>query len=448
MFDLAIIGGGPAGYTAAERASKSGLSVVLFEKKQLGGVCLNEGCIPTKTMLYSAKLYNNAKNSAKYGIVADNVTFDYEKIVARKNKIVRKLNAGIRAKMTAHNVKIINAEASVQSAENTIQISCNNELFEAKKLLLCTGSETVIPPIKGIDTTSFWTSKEALEAKIVPKSLVIVGGGVIGLEFAGLFNTFGSAVTVIEMAPEILPGIDSELAIILHTEYTKQGVNFHTGAQVLELKENEVIFSTTDGEQSIQTEIILLCVGRQPNLKNLGLEPLDLEHFRKGLAVNEKMQTSHPKIYAAGDITGFSMLAHTASREAEVAVNHIVGIKDKMNYAAVPAVVYTNPEIAGVGPTEESLQAKGIKYSVSKLPMTFSGRFVAENDGGTGLCKLLFDEQKQLLGAHIIGNPASELITIAALAIETHLTVEQFKKLVFPHPSVGEIFKETLFEDF
>ena len=446
MFDLAIIGGGPAGYTAAERASKNGLSVVLFEKKQLGGVCLNEGCIPTKTMLYSAKLYYNAQNGSKYGIVTEKVSFDYEKIVARKNKIVRKLNAGIRAKMTANNVTVVNGEASIHSVGNRVNISCNDELFEAKKLLLCTGSETVIPPIKGVETTSFWTSREALESKIVPKSLIIVGGGVIGLEFAGLFNTFGSEVTVIEMASEILPGIDSEIATLLRTEYTKQGINFQLGAKVLELRNNEVIFSNAVGEQNLQTETILLCVGRQPNLQNLGVEPLSLERFRKGLAVNESMQTSHPDIYAVGDITGFSLLAHTASREAEVAVNHIIGIKDSMNYAVVPAVVYTNPEIAGVGATEESLQAKGITYRVAKLPMTFSGRFVAENEGGTGLCKLIFDEQRQLLGAHLIGNPASELIATAALAIEHKLTVDQLKKLIFPHPSVGEIFKETLYE--
>ena len=445
MFDLAIIGGGPAGYTAAERASKSGLNVVLFEKKQLGGVCLNEGCIPTKTMLYSAKLYHNAQNSAKYGITVENLSFDYAKIVARKNKIVRKLNAGIRTKMTDNNVTIITGEASIKNAKTTIEISCNNDLFEAQKLILCTGSETVIPLIKGINTTPFWTSSEALECKAVPKSLIIVGGGVIGLEFAGLFHTFGTDVTVIEMATEILPGMDTDIAAMLRAEYTKKGITFHMSAQVLELKENEVIFSTADEVQSVTADQILLCVGRQPNLQNLGLEELQLERFRKGLAVNNYMQTSHPQIYAVGDITGFSMLAHTASREAEVAVNHIIGIKDSMSYAAVPAVVYTNPEVAGVGATEESLKAKDIKYSVTTLPMTFSGRFVAENEGGNGLCKLIFDEQQHLLGAHLIGNPASELIATAALAIETNLTIDQFKKLIFPHPSVGEIFKETLY---
>ena len=445
MFDLAIIGGGPAGYTAAERAAQSGLTVVLFEKKQLGGVCLNEGCIPTKTMLYSAKLYHNAQNSSKYGITLDNLAFDYEKIVARKNKIVRKLNAGIRTKMAENSITLVNGEASIESATNHIEIACNSELFEAKNVILCTGSSTVIPPIKGLESTSFWTSTEALDTKSVPESLVIVGGGVIGLEFAGLFNTFGTAVTVIEMASEILPGIDSEIAALLRADYTKKGITFHLNAQVKEVSNEHVLFATSEGIQSIDTTQILLCVGRQPNLENLGLETLQLEHFRKGLAVNSHMQTSHPHIYAIGDITGFSMLAHTASREAEVAVNHLVGIEDGMNYNVVPAVVYTNPEVAGVGATEDALQAKGINYQVAKLPMTFSGRFVAENEGGNGLCKLIFNQEQQLLGAHIIGNPASELIATATLSMERGLTVSEFKKLIFPHPSIGEIFKETLF---
>lgn len=445
MFDLAIIGGGPAGYTAAERAAQRGLTVVLFEKKQLGGVCLNEGCIPTKTLLYSAKLYQNAQTSSKYGITLDLLAFDYEKIVARKNKIVRKLNAGIRAKMSENNITVINGEAAIKKATTHIEIVCNNELIEAKNLILATGSSHVIPPIKGLDSTSFWTNTEALEIKSVPESLVIIGGGVIGLEFAGLFNTFGTTVTVIEMAPEILPGIDSEIATLLRTEYAKKGITFHINAQVQEVTNQNVIFATSEGTESIAANQILLSVGRQPYLENLGLESVLLERFHKGVAVNLHMQTSHPHIYAIGDITGFSMLAHTASREAEVAINHLLGIDDEMNYSAVPAVIYTNPEVAGVGATEDALKAKGNKYQVAKLPMTFSGRFVAENEGGKGLCKLIFNEQQQLIGAHMIGNPASELIAIAALAIEQELTLEQFKKLIFPHPSVGEIFKETLF---
>ena len=445
MFDLAIIGGGPAGYTAAERAAHNGLNVVIFEKKAFGGVCLNEGCIPTKTLLYSAKLYHNAKNGSKYGIGTENTTFDYEKIVSRKNKIVRKLNAGIRAKMTNCGATMVVGEAEIkQHTDEKVVILANEQEFEAKKLLLCCGSEVSIPPIKGLQTTEYITSREALELKAVPQSIVIVGGGVIGMEFAGLFNTLGSKVSVIEMATEILPPVDSEIAAMLHAEYKKQGIDFFVGAKVTELQNNKVLFTDNQGnEQSIDTEKILLCVGRKPSLK--GIEILDLEPFRNGIKVNDKMQTSKTNVYAAGDITAFSMLAHTAVREAEVAVNNIVGKSDTMAYNAVPAVVYTNPEVAGVGLTEDELKAQGRSYSVRKLPMTFSGRFVAENEGGNGLCKLIFDDRNIIVGCHMIGNPSSEIIAVAALAIEQQLTAERFEKLIFPHPSVGEIIKETLF---
>lgn len=441
-YDLAIIGGGPAGYTAAERAAQGGLNVVLFEKKALGGVCLNEGCIPTKTLLYSAKLYQQALSGAKYGIAAEHVAFDYAKIGARKTKVVRKLAAGIRAKL--QQVTVVQGEASVKNADEIVEIDCGGQLYEAERLLICSGSETALPPIKGIELGHFWTSREALQATEVPESIAIVGGGVIGMEFAGLFSAFGSKVTIVEMASEILPGIDAEIAALLRAEYEKRGVAFHLGARVLELQPQMVKFADENGENELAAQQILLCVGRRPNVQNLGLEPLCLERFRNGLKVDEQMRTSHPRIYAAGDVTGFSMLAHTAVREAEVAVNHILGIPDAMTYDAVPGVVYTNPEVAGVGVTEAALQSAGAVYSVKKLPMTYSGRFVAENEGGNGLCKLIFDAENRLKGAHFIGNPASELVATAALAIEQKLTVDVLAKLIFPHPSVGEILKETL----
>lgn len=441
-YDLAIIGGGPAGYTAAERAAQGGLNVVLFEKKALGGVCLNEGCIPTKTLLYSAKLYQQALSGAKYGIAAEHVAFDYAKICARKTKVVRKLAAGIRAKL--QQVTVVQGEASVKNADEIVEIDCGGQLYEAERLLICSGSETALPPIKGIELGHFWTSREALQATEVPESIAIVGGGVIGMEFAGLFSAFGSKVTIVEMASEILPGIDAEIAALLRAEYEKRGVAFHLGARVLELQPQMVKFADENGENELAAQQILLCVGRRPNVQNLGLEPLCLERFRNGLKVDEQMRTSHSRIYAAGDVTGFSMLAHTAVREAEVAVNHILGIPDAMTYDAVPGVVYTNPEVAGVGVTEAALQSAGAVYSVKKLPMTYSGRFVAENEGGNGLCKLIFDAENRLKGAHLIGNPASELVATAALAIEQKLTVDVLAKLIFPHPSVGEILKETL----
>lgn len=441
-YDLAIIGGGPAGYTAAERAAQGGLNVVLFEKKTLGGVCLNEGCIPTKTLLYSAKLYQQALSGAKYGIAAEHVAFDYAKICARKTKVVRKLAAGIRAKL--QQVTVVQGEASVKNADEIVEIDCGGQLYEAERLLICSGSETALPPIKGIELGHFWTSREALQATEVPESIAIVGGGVIGMEFAGLFSAFGSKVTIVEMASEILPGIDAEIAALLRAEYEKRGVAFHLGARVLELQPQMVKFADENGENELAAQQILLCVGRRPNVQNLGLEPLCLERFRNGLKVDEQMRTSHPRIYAAGDVTGFSMLAHTAVREAEVAVNHILGIPDAMTYDVVPGVVYTNPEVAGVGVTEAVLQSAGAVYSVKKLPMTYSGRFVAENEGGNGLCKLIFDAENRLKGAHLIGNPASELVATAALAIDQKLTVDVLAKLIFPHPSVGEILKETL----
>lgn len=442
-FDVAIIGGGPAGYTAAERLAKGGLKIVLFEKRALGGVCLNEGCIPTKTLLYSAKILDTLKASAKYGITAAEPSFDLPKILQRKTKVVKKLTAGIRAKLNAHEVTMISGEAHIESVrENGITIRCNDEEYECAKLLLCTGSEALIPPIPGLSDADYWTSREALEAKEIPESLAIIGGGVIGVEFASLYNSMGSKVTVVEMMDEILHGMDREIAALLREEYSKKGVKFVLSSKVVEVNNKQLQVICGDERVSIPATKILLSVGRRPILNGFGLENISLDRFRNGISVNENMQTSNPNVYACGDITGFSLLAHTAVREAEVAANHILGISDKMDYKAIPAVVYTNPEIAGVGETEESSQQKGVDYQVRKLPMSFSGRFVAENELFNGLCKVILDKDEKVLGVHILGNPASEIIAMAGMAIELGLTLAQWQRTVFPHPTVGEIFKE------
>jgi len=447
MYDLGIIGGGPAGYTAAERAAVNGLRVVIFEKADFGGVCLNEGCIPTKTILYSAKLISNARGASKYGVSAENVSFDYGKIIARKNKVVRKMNAGVRARMNHENIKMVVGEASVIStSDEGIGLQCSGEAFRVRNLLICTGSHNFFPPIPGIVPDTVWTSREALTSKELPASIAIIGGGVIGMEFAGFFNTLGVEVTVVEMLDEILGNMDKEISALLREEYTKKGIRFQLQSKVLELRGNELIFEKDGEKMSVNAERVLLSVGRKSNMDGAGLENLPIETFRGGVVVNEYMQTSVPHIYAAGDVTGFSLLAHTAVREAEVAVNHMLGISDAMSYAAIPGVVYTNPEVAGVGETEESLITKKKPYHVAKLSMNFSGRFVAENEGGNGLCKILSDEKGKVLGVHLIGNPASEIITVATLAMELDLTVAQWQKSVFPHPTVGEILKETLFE--
>lgn len=459
-YQLIIIGGGPAGYTAAEAAGKAGLSVLLIEKQNVGGVCLNEGCIPTKTLLYSAKTYDGAKHGSKYAVSATDVSFDLPKIIARKSKVVRKLVLGVKAKLTSNNVALVTGAAEVVDAHT---VRCGEEVYTCDNLILCTGSETFVPSIPGLDKVDYWTHREALDNKELPASLAVVGGGVIGMEFASFFNSLGVEVTVIEMMDEILGGMDKELSAMLRAEYAKRGIKFLLSTKVTgfvpPLSPEEGIRYTyepvsadvstspsCDGEGTEgQAQRILISVGRRPVIKGFGLENLGLECNERGsIVVNEHMQTSVPNVYVCGDLTGFSLLAHTAVREAEVAVHHIIGKEDAMSYRAIPGVVYTNPEIAGVGQTEESLQAKGIPYRAVKLPMAFSGRFVAENEGVNGVCKVLLGEDDTVLGAHVLGNPASEIITLAGMAVEMKLKAAEWKKIVVPHPTVAEIFREAL----
>ena len=441
-YDVAIIGGGPAGYTAAEAAGKAGLSVVLFEKKSLGGVCLNEGCIPTKTLLYSAKTLDNARHAQKYAVNVTVDGFDLPKIVARKQKVVRKLVLGVKAKLTSHRVQIVTGEAQIIDAQ---QICCGEETYECAHMLLCTGSETFVPPIPGVQDIPYWTHREALDCKELPQTLAIIGGGVIGMEFASYFTSLGVKVTIVEMLDEILGGLDKEISSLLRAEYQKRGVQFLLSTKVLSFEnvEEDVKVNYEGGE--VIAEKVLLSMGRRPVTKGYGLENLGLKTDERGrICVDAHMQTSVAGVYACGDITGVSMLAHTAVREAEVAVHHLLNIPDEMAYNAIPGVVYTNPEVASVGFTEEALVREGISYRVSKLPMAYSGRFVAENEGVNGVCKLLIAEDGTVLGAHLLGNSASEIITLAGMAISMKLKAEDWKRMVFPHPTVGEIFKETL----
>ena len=447
MYDLAIIGGGPAGYVAAENAGAKGLRVVLFEKRELGGVCLNEGCIPTKTLLYSAKMYDHATGGKKYGITANEVTYEYKKIVDRKTKVVRKLVAGIKMKMEAHGVEVIRGEAMITGGDTEcIRIACEGNEYKASKLLICTGSEAFVPPIPGVEgNAAIVTNREILALTEPPQSLVVIGGGVIGMEFASFYNSLGIPVTVIEMQPEILGGMDKEVSEMLRGIYAKRGVKFCLQCKVTAVEGNVVHYTDAEGnEQQAEGDKILMSVGRRAVLKGFGLENIAIEADR-GIKVNGHMQTSMPNVYAAGDVTGFSQLAHTASREAEVAVNHMLGIEDCMEYNAIPGIVYTNPEVAAVGITEEQASNAGIEYSLHKLPMTYSGRFVAENEGMTGLCKVLVSADGKVLGVHMLGNSSSEFICAACMAITNGLSVEQLRRTVFPHPTVSEIIKEGLF---
>ncbi len=444
MFDLAIIGGGPAGYVAAEKAAAGGLSVVLFEKRELGGVCLNEGCIPTKTLLYSAKMYDHATGGKKYGITAGEVSFEYKKIADRKTKVVRKLVAGIKMKMEAAGVSVVRGEAMIERGDaQSVAIACDGQVYEARRLLICTGSEAFVPPIPGVEgNAAVLTNREMLALTEAPQSLVIIGGGVIGMEFASFCNSLGIPVTVIEMMPGILGGMDKEVAEALRGIYAKRGVRFCLQCKVTRIDGNTVFYTDADGnEQQCEGERILMSIGRRPVLNDYGLENIAVD-VERGIKVNDVMQTSLPNVYAAGDVTGFSMLAHTASREAEVAVNHILGIDDRMEYNAIPGVVYTNPEVACVGLTEEQAVAAGVEFRLHKLPMTYAGRFVAENEGQTGLFKALVSPDGKILGVHMLGNSSGEFICAACMAITNGLTVEQLQRTVFPHPTVSEMLKE------
>ena len=457
MYDLAVIGGGPGGYVAAERAGAAGLSVILFEKRELGGVCLNEGCIPTKTLLYSAKVYDYARHGDKYGVNVEGASLDFGAVFKRKTKVVKKLVGGVKLKMKENAVEVVKEKAVIRGkGDDGYLLACGETVYEARNILVCTGSEAAVPPIPGLREGLggvVVTNREILALEAQPESLVVIGGGVIGMEFASFFNSIGTKVTVVEMLPKILGPMDDEISAMLQAQYAKKGVEFHLNCQVVAVEGNEVVYRDAEGNTCrVAGDKILVSVGRRANLQGIGLENIGVELALNpagrpyGIKVDDRMRTSVPGVYAAGDVTGFSMLAHTASREGEVAVNTILGKEDSMHYNAIPGVVYTNPEVAGFGVTEAEAAQKGLDCTVLKLPMAYAGRFVAENERGEGLCKVIVDKQSHVvLGVHMLGNPCSEMIHGACIAIEQKMTAEQLQEVVFPHPTVSEIVKETVF---
>ena len=441
---LAIIGGGPAGYTAAEKASKAGKDVVLFEQNAVGGTCLNVGCIPTKSLLYGAKQYYNATHASKYGVTAADVTFDFATMQKRRTIVVRKLVAGIKQRLNNEHCTLVSGFAQVASrTDELVTITCNGETYEAENLIICTGSTNFVPPIPGIkENPAVWDSTDALAATELPKSIIIVGGGVIGMEFATLYHELGVPVTVIEALPSILQNLDPEVVAVLAEKYRKAGINILTETKVESIDGGKV---TANGVE-YEAEKILVSVGRRANLN--GLEALnDLELNRGAIVIDDFCKTNLPNVYACGDVTGKIMLAHVAARQAEVAVGRMLKQipLQRIAYNAIPSVVYTNPEIASVGITEAQAESMSIPVEVKTLPMTFSGRFMAENDGETGLCKMIVDAKNHsVLGVHMIGNPCSEFIAAASFAVRMGYTTAEFQQVVFPHPTVSEILHEIL----
>lgn len=451
-FDLIVIGGGPAGYLAGERAGKAGLKTAVIEKRALGGVCLNEGCIPSKAFLNSAKIYEYALHGDKYGVTTTGAKLDHKKVVERKNGVVSQLVAGVGASLKHCKTTVISGEAKISGKhEQGFAVEVAGERYYAKKLLVASGSVPVVPPIPGVKeglAAGFvMTNREILDMTTVPKELVVIGGGVIGLEMASYFNSAGSKVTVIEMLDKIAGPTDGEISSILLKNYKKKGVDFKLGCKVTSVGRDSVTYEEKGESKTVSADKVLMSIGRRAFTENMGLETIGVLCERGAIVTDSQMRTNISGVYAAGDVNGRSMLAHTAYREAEVAVNHMLGKRDNMRYHAIPSVIYTNPEVGSVGETEESAKEKGFDYKVANISMKYSGRYLAEVEKGDGICKLIMDKKyNRLIGVHLIGSYASEIIYGAAIMIETEMRIDDIKEIVFPHPTVCELIREALFE--
>jgi len=452
-FDLIVIGGGPAGYNAAIRASEKGLKTALFEKRVLGGVCLNEGCIPTKTLLYSAKIADSARHGADYGVNVDSVSLDHATIIKRKDKVVRTLTGGVAASLRNAGVTVLRESACIDgratSGEGFI-ISAGGEKYLAPRLLICTGSYALMPPIPGLSESAgagyALTSREILSLNSIPPRLIVIGGGVVGLELASYFNSAGSDVTVIEAMPQIAGAVDSDISAILMRNYEVKGIKFRLGAKVTSVRGGAVTYESGGQVAAVNADIILVAVGRRPKTDAVGLENLSIRTERGAILTDAACRTSVPGVFAAGDCNGKSMLAHTAYREGEVAVNVMTGVRDTVDYNAIPAVIYTTPEVAAVGETEISAKAKGIDVKTATVPLVYSGRYVAETEHGDGILKLVVGKQhNNVLGVHMIGPYASEIIYGAAMLVAREARLDELRRAVFPHPTVGEALREAAF---
>lgn len=439
-YDFAVIGAGPAGYVAAKKAASAGLKVVMVEKKKLGGVCLNEGCVPSKTLLQAAKTYHHAKHGSIFGVEAGSLSFDFGKAHAHKNSVMDRMRDGIAGLMKKNKVEVIEGEAKLVKGG----FSVNGESHEAENILLCTGSSPSIPPIPGIEADHIVDSTGILDNEQLPESLVIVGGGVIGCEFACVYASVGVPVTVLEAMPEICPNLDPEIAAILRKELENKGVTFLLGAKVEKFEGKSVRYNLDGESKEIESDLVLVATGRKPNVSDLGLEDIGLDFDpRGGVKVDPRGATNLPGVWAAGDVTGQAWLAHAASRMAEVVVHNITGKKDQMRHDTMPAVVYTSPEVAVVGLTKEEAIDRGFKVKTGKIPMAINARYIAENPGEQGMCKVVLDaDTNRLLGVHMVGGACSEMIFGAVAMLETELREEEIEEIVFPHPTTSEIMKD------
>jgi dihydrolipoamide dehydrogenase len=448
MKKIAILGAGPGGYVAAIRAAHLGAGVTLIEKNAIGGTCLNVGCIPTKVLLHSAELLNSLKSEAKrIGVLVDNPRLDWNVLMKRKAMTVSRLAAGTKELLKNNGVEYIEG-AGVLKSPRSIQVG--DRLVEADAVVIATGSEPDIPDVPGFDLEGVVSSDEALSFEKPPSSLVISGGGVIGMEFAAAFASFGTRVTVVVTSPEILRSMDPESALVLRKALEKKGVTFHRGCSIKSVTRGGecgnnleiTIESAERAEKKIEAEKLLVAKGRRPYTRGLGLEALGVKMERGRVLTNDRMETSVEGIYAIGDCVNSYMLAHVASREGEAAVENILGNPVTMDYGTTPGCVYTSPELASVGMTEREAEKKGYKIRVGRFPLTTNGKSMITGDN-SGMMKIIADEEtKKILGVHMVGGPATEMISEAALALHFGATPEDLIATIHAHPTVYESLAE------
>ena len=446
--DVVIIGGGPAGYVAAIRASQLHGKVILVEKGSLGGTCLNRGCIPTKALLHSVEILESARRGKDYGINVRDLIIDFIKMMSHKDAVVNTLVTGVQYLMRSNAIEVIKGTGKVISPTEVEVDSNQQEVVTASKIILTPGSIPSVVPIPGVDGAGVITSDDALQLSEIPQSLLVIGGGAIGVEFATIFAKLGTEVTIVEMLPQIIPTEDHKLAMALQSALEKGGIKIFTSAQVSRIEDDSegdklISVVTGEGERKLTAELVLVAVGRKPNIEGLGLERVGIKTEQGSIVVNERMETNIPGIYAAGDAIGGILLAHVASAEGEVAVENALGRDSVMDYRVVPRCIYTMPEVAAVGLTESQAREKGLNLKIGNFPFTANPRalILGQPDG---FVKILSDAKSgEIFGVHIFGHQATELIPEAALAIKMEATVSEISSTIHAHPTLSEAIKET-----
>ncbi|HVJ48180.1 dihydrolipoyl dehydrogenase [Desulfitobacterium sp.] len=446
QYQIGILGGGPGGYVCALRAAQLGLSVVLVEGERIGGTCLNKGCIPTKALVKSAELWREIQHAGNFGIQVGNASFDFSKVMARKDQVVDTLVGGVEHLIKAAKITYVKGWGQVREAGKIeVETESGPESYEVENLVVATGSVPARLPIPGVDLPGVLSSDEILEMTELPERLVIIGGGVIGLEFASIYQEFGVKVTVVEMLPSLLANIDEEIPKRMTPLLKKSGMEIMTKTALKEIRQDGsqlmVVVEDAKGQKEILADKVLVATGRKANLRGIDSESLGLQTERRAIVVNQKMQTSLPNVYAIGDVTGGIMLAHVASMQGIVAAENIAGQPAEADYDAVPSAIFTYPEIATVGQTEQALKASGRKYKASKFPFSANGKAIALGET-VGIVKILADEQGTVLGASIMGPQASSMIEELVLAVKKGLNAEDLVYTIHAHPTLPEAVME------